>query len=124
MTPSDKTPKIKPNDYPHLLAEVKQRIRSAQYEALKAVNKELVGLYWNIGRMIVERQVDGHGASIANQLSRDLRGEFPGISGPPTPAPRATREPHISKCAKHHTLSKSIICACKCHGDINRSFGK
>jgi len=69
-------------DYAHLLAEVKERIRSAQYEALKAVNKELVGLYWDIGRMIVERQIDAeHGAAIAEQLSNDLRKEFSGISG-------------------------------------------
>jgi len=32
-------------DYAHLLAEVKECIRPAQYEALKEVNKELVGLY-------------------------------------------------------------------------------
>jgi len=38
------------------LSEIKGRIRSAQYEALKAVNKELVGLYWDVGRMTVERQ--------------------------------------------------------------------
>ena len=69
-------------DYVHLLTEVKERVRSAQYEALKAVNKELVGLYWDIGRMIVERQRDAeHGAAIAEQLSNDLRTEFPGISG-------------------------------------------
>ena len=69
-------------DYVQLLAEVKERIRSAQYEALKAVNKELVGMYWDIGRMIVERQKDAeHGAAIAEQLSYDLRAEFPGISG-------------------------------------------
>jgi predicted nuclease of restriction endonuclease-like (RecB) superfamily len=69
-------------DYPHLLAEIKERIRSAQYEALKKVNNELVGLYWDIGRMIVERQADGkHGSAIAEQLSSDLRAEFPGISG-------------------------------------------
>jgi len=43
-------------DYPALLAEVKARIQSAQYTALRAVNKELVGLYWDIGRLIVERQ--------------------------------------------------------------------
>jgi hypothetical protein len=43
-------------DYPKLLVEIKERIRSAQYEALKAVNNELVGLYWDIGQMIVERQ--------------------------------------------------------------------
>jgi predicted nuclease of restriction endonuclease-like (RecB) superfamily len=69
-------------DYVQLLAEVKERIRTAQYEALKAVNKELVGMYWDIGRMIVERQKDAeHGAAIAEQLSHDLRTEFPGISG-------------------------------------------
>lgn len=52
-------------NYSHLLAEVKERIRSAQYEALKAVNKELVGLYWDIGRMIVERQdVEGWGKGV------------------------------------------------------------
>lgn len=71
-----------PADYASLLAEVKERIRSAQYAALKAVNTELVGLYWDIGRMIVERQEDAeHGAAIAEQLSNDLRTEFPGISG-------------------------------------------
>jgi hypothetical protein len=43
-------------DYPALLAEVKARIQSAQYAALRAVNKELVGLYWDIGRLIVGRQ--------------------------------------------------------------------
>jgi hypothetical protein len=47
-------------DYPALLAEVKTRIQSAQYAALKAVNKELVGLYWDIGRLIVERQKDAN----------------------------------------------------------------
>ena len=41
----------KPRDYPDLLAEIKQRIRSAQYATLKAVNQELVGLYRDIGRM-------------------------------------------------------------------------
>jgi len=69
-------------DYPALLAEVKARIQSAQYTALRVVNKELVGLYWDIGRLIVERQQDaGHGAAIAQQLADDLRDALPGISG-------------------------------------------
>ena len=45
-----------PKDYGALLASIKERVRSAQYEALKSVNKELVALYWDIGRMITERQ--------------------------------------------------------------------
>jgi len=69
-------------DYPALLAEVKARIQSAQYTALRAVNKELVGLYWDIGRLIVERQKDAkHGAAIAQQLADDLHDALPGVSG-------------------------------------------
>jgi len=69
-------------DYAALLAEVKERVRSAQYAALKAVNKELVALYWDIGRLIASRQADAaHGAAIAEQLAADLRQEYPGISG-------------------------------------------
>jgi len=72
----------KQGDYPRLLTEIKERIRSAQYEALKAVNKELVGLYWDIGRMIAERQeTEGWGKSVVKRLSADLRQEFPGVSG-------------------------------------------
>ena len=71
-----------PDDYASLLAEVKERVRSAQYSALRAVNKELVALYWDIGRLIVSRQADAaHGAAIAEQLATDLRLEFPGVSG-------------------------------------------
>ena len=78
---SKNTPNL-PEDYARLLADVKERVRAAQYAALKAVNKELVGLYWDIGRMIAARQADSaHGDAIVEQLSRDLRAEFPGISG-------------------------------------------
>ena len=71
-----------PGDYIELLAEVKKRVRSAQYAAFRAVNKELVGLYWDIGRMIAERQTDAsHGAAIAEHLAADLQREFPGVHG-------------------------------------------
>ncbi|MBD3887621.1 DUF1016 domain-containing protein [Phormidium tenue FACHB-886] len=68
--------------YGQLLGEIKQRIRSAQYAAFKAVNKELIALYWDIGKLIVERQQgETWGKSIVEQLSKDLRTEFPGVSG-------------------------------------------
>jgi len=71
-----------PGDYATLLSEVKARVRSAQYAALRAVNKELVGLYWDIGRMIVERQETvGWGKAVGEQLASDLQAEFPGIGG-------------------------------------------
>jgi len=71
-----------PKDYATLLAEVKERVRSAQYTALRAVNKELVGLYWDIGRMIVTRQQGvTWGKAIVQRLANDLQREFPGIKG-------------------------------------------
>ena len=71
-----------PETYTGLLHEIKARIRKAQYEALKAVNKELIALYWDIGRMLVERQEgETWGKAIAEQLAKDLQAEFPGMSG-------------------------------------------
>lgn len=71
-----------PADYTQLLAEVKERIRSAQVAAMRAVNTELVGLYWDLGRMIVDRQEQsGWGKSVVVRLSQDLRREFPGVAG-------------------------------------------
>lgn len=71
-----------PPGYAQFFTSVKERVRSAQYAALKAVNSELVGLYWDIGRMIVERQAgETWGKAIVKQLARDLQREFPGIGG-------------------------------------------
>lgn len=71
-----------PSEYGRLLADIKARVCSAQLEALRAVNKELVALYWDIGRMIVDRKIDAaHGDAVAERLAADLRVEFPGIAG-------------------------------------------
>jgi predicted nuclease of restriction endonuclease-like (RecB) superfamily len=70
------------DNYQSFLYEIRERIRSAQYEALKAVNKELIALYWDLGKMIVERQVEeGWGKSVVERLAKDLQKEFPGIKG-------------------------------------------
>lgn len=70
------------NNYQKLLGDIKQRIRSAQYEALKAVNKELITLYWDIGKIIVERQKgQTWGKMVVEQLAVDLHSEFPGMAG-------------------------------------------
>jgi predicted nuclease of restriction endonuclease-like (RecB) superfamily len=75
-------PEIIPQTYVELLTEIKSRIRTAQYVALKAVNKELISLYWDIGKTIVERQADETwGKSVVEQLSEDLRQEFPEQQG-------------------------------------------
>lgn len=68
--------------YRNFLSAIKDRIRQSQYEALKAVNKELIALYWDIGRMIVERQKKyGWGKAIVENLANDLQKEFSGIRG-------------------------------------------
>lgn len=73
---------ILPSDYGSLLIAVKERVRTAQYAALKAVNTELVGLYWDIGQMIVGRQSGGTwGKAVVQQLAVDLQAEFPGVGG-------------------------------------------
>ncbi len=71
-----------PVGYGRLLTEIKERVRSAQYEALRKVNKELVALYWDIGGMIVARQEEeGWGKSVVERLAMDLQQEFPGVGG-------------------------------------------
>ena len=73
---------IKSSTYLELLAGIKQRIRSAQYDALKAVNKELIALYWDIGKSIVEKQQQaGWGKSVVEKLAGDLQAKFPGVRG-------------------------------------------
>ena len=62
--------------------KIKQRIRDAQYVALKTVNKELIDLYWDIGESISMRQeVQGWGKSVVDRLATDLEIELPGVGG-------------------------------------------
>ena len=71
-----------PPGYAALLKEIKERVRTAQVRAALAVNRELVLLYWSIGRDILERQrAEGWGAKIVDRLARDLGAEFPGVEG-------------------------------------------
>lgn len=63
------------------ITEIKQKIRSAQYEALKAVNTYLIELYWEIGKQISEKQAENWGKAIVPTLSQELQKEFPGIKG-------------------------------------------
>ena len=66
------------NTYKDFVSDIKKRIKSAQYEAMKAVNKQAIQLNWDIGKMIVEKQEQlGWGKSVVEQLSKDLQKEFP-----------------------------------------------
>ena len=70
------------DDYSRWLRELKERIRSAQVRAALAVNQELVLLYWQIGRSILEQQgQEGWGTKVIEKLAQDLKKEFPKIKG-------------------------------------------
>ena len=69
-------------DYPAFLATLKERILRARISAARAINNELVLLYWDIGRVIVEKQqTAGWGDSVVERLAADLRAEFPDMRG-------------------------------------------
>ena len=73
---------IKTAGYGDLLKDIKNRVRAAQYESFKAVNKGMIHLYWDIGQMIVDRQKKhSWGRSVVINLAKDLRIEFPGVQG-------------------------------------------
>ncbi|AOY80912.1 PDDEXK nuclease domain-containing protein [Moorena producens JHB] len=117
--------------YRQLLVEVKQRIREAQYQSLKAVNKELITLYWDIGRLIVTRQQgETWGKSVVEQLGKDLQAEFPGISGFSVRNIWRMREFYLSYYAKEKLSplvaeigwSHNLLIMQKCKDDLEREF--
>jgi predicted nuclease of restriction endonuclease-like (RecB) superfamily len=68
--------------YSRLLNSVKQRIQTAQISATLAVNRELMLLYWHIGKEILERQQsEGWGTKVIDRLAKDLKRELTDRSG-------------------------------------------
>lgn len=71
-----------PVGYAEWVNSLKQRIQQAQLRATLQVNRELVLLYWQLGREILDRQQhQGWGAKVVNQLAKDLRAEYPEMKG-------------------------------------------
>jgi predicted nuclease of restriction endonuclease-like (RecB) superfamily len=119
------------NDYSQLLVDVKQRIRSAQYAALKAVNQELIALYWDIGQLIVDRQnTAGWGKSVVEQLAKDIQKEFPGISGFSTANLWRMRSfylgyvdnPNLAPMVREIGWTHNLAILEKCKDDLEREF--
>lgn len=79
---SSKTAAALPTDYAPLLADIKARVQAARIKAGLAANRELLALYWDIGRLILDRQKrEGWGAKVIDRLSADLQREFTGQQG-------------------------------------------
>lgn len=71
-----------PADYADWLADIKTRVTAARQRAALAANAELIRLYWQIGRDILERQTrQGWGSKVIERLARDLREAFPEMKG-------------------------------------------
>ncbi len=68
--------------YSGLLAEIKDRIQTAQTRAVQAVNTALIHLYWQIGQLLAARQIqEGWGAGVIPRLAQDIRNELPEQKG-------------------------------------------
>ena len=69
-------------DYNSFIAEIKQQIKSSQIKAISSVNKEMITLYFGIGKSIFQKQRElGWGAKVIDNLSRDIKSEFPELGG-------------------------------------------
>jgi predicted nuclease of restriction endonuclease-like (RecB) superfamily len=80
--PSPTSTGTTPEGYAQWLADIKARVQGARQRAVLAANAELVQLYWQIGRDILERQAkQGWGAKVIERLARDLRAAFPEMKG-------------------------------------------
>jgi predicted nuclease of restriction endonuclease-like (RecB) superfamily len=103
-----------PADYPEFLAELRARIAVARTRAALAVNSELIKLYWEIGRDILERERrEGWGARVIERLAADLRREFPEMTG-------------LSRSNLHYMRSFAEAWPCEQGGDeiVQRAVGQ
>ncbi len=68
--------------YHHLLADIKNRITLAKQTAIQSVNTQLLIVYWEIGNAIIKQEAtEGWGKKVIVNLARDLKLEFPDMSG-------------------------------------------
>ena len=67
------------NLYKKVFSDIKKEISRAQYKAVQVVNRELINMYWNVGKVILENSKWGN--KFVNNLSVDLKLEFPQITG-------------------------------------------
>ena len=70
------------NDYADWIADIKSRYRSAQVKAAVKVNAEKLLFNWQLGRDLVQKKAEEHwGAGVVEQVSLDLKREFPNADG-------------------------------------------
>lgn len=73
---------LEPDDYASTLEELKRQVHAARLRVQRKANNELLGLWWRIGRTILDRQsAQGWGSKVLERLAADLRAEFPSMKG-------------------------------------------
>src|SRR4051812_34788851 len=71
-------PSFNDAEYSEMLSQAIGHIREARIHIARQVNSSTQSVYWNLGKMLSERQlVEGYGSSVVKQLSIDLKNEFP-----------------------------------------------
>jgi len=119
------------NEYFGFVKEIKELIYKCQYEALKSVNRELINLYWEIGKEITKQQEEkGWGKSVVAVLAQELQREFPGIKGFSIANLWRMRNFYINYCeneklaplVREISWTKNVIIMEKCKDDLEREF--
>lgn len=122
---------LAPVGYGDFLVEVKTQIRQRQLSALRAVNTELIGLYWWIGQSISQRQAKlGWGKAVVQTLANDLQTEFPGRNG--FSARNLwnmldfyhdyANKPKLQPLVAEISWSKNLLILAHCKDDLEREF--
>lgn len=118
-------------DYSSFLNEIKARIRRGQYQALRAANKELLDLYWDIGESICRKQEAlGWGKAVVETLAGDLQSEFPGRNGFSAPNLWLMRQfyiqysnsPKLQPLVREISWAKNLVVMGRCKDDLEREF--
>lgn len=123
-----KAKKIAGKEYISFLSEIKDKIASSQYAALKAVNKELIGLYLYIGKKLVEKKE--WGKSVVETLAKDLQQAYPGIKGFSSRNLWNMRNfylfykatPKLQPLVAEISWIKNLLILEKCKNDLEREF--
>ncbi|OAI21465.1 hypothetical protein A1359_19370 [Methylomonas lenta] len=121
----------RPAGYGDFLVDIKKQIRQCQHQALRAVNKELLALYWWLGENISRRQSEqGWGKSVVENLAADLQAEFPGRNGFSVQNLWAMRQfyneykdkPILQSLIGEISWAKNLLIMARCKDDLEREF--
>lgn len=117
--------------YAEFLDQLKAQIRRRQYQALRAVNCELVGLYWDLGASIHRKQQElGWGKAVVATLACDLQTEFPGRNGFSAQNLWLMRQfyceynekPNLQPLVREISWAKNLVILGRCKDDLEREF--